>query len=76
MFEAITIILTIVSIIGVWLNIKKMRACFYLWSATNFSWMIVDFYREIYAQSALFFIYFILAIYGFFAWRPENEKGL
>ena len=31
------------SIIGVLLNNKKDKRCFYLWIITNFCWMIVDF---------------------------------
>jgi nicotinamide riboside transporter PnuC len=61
--------LTAASILGVWLNIKKRKACFAIWAVTNFSWMIVDFCHGLYAQSALFAIYFCLAVYGLCEWR-------
>ena len=73
MFEILTAILTIISIVGVILNIKKLRICFVLWIFSNFSWMIVDFYRGIYAQSVLFFVYFLLAIYGLIEWKKDDE---
>jgi len=63
--------LMIAALVGVILNIKKKRACFFVWAITNFSWMIVDFYEKIYAQSFLFFIYFLLAIWGISEWKDK-----
>jgi hypothetical protein len=65
----VTWLLTILSIIGVVLNIYKKRSCFIIWSFTNGLWAIVDFYYEIYAQAALFTVYFCLAIYGLIKWK-------
>jgi len=59
------------AIIGVVLNIKKKRSCFYFWAFTNFSWIIIDAWFELYAQAALFAVYFVLAIWGIFAWRDK-----
>lgn len=64
-----TWILMIAALVGVILNIKKIRACFFIWAITNFFWMIVDFYKEIYAQSALFAVYFLLALWGIYEWK-------
>jgi len=69
-----TWMLMIAALVGVILNIKKIRACFFIWAVTNFLWMMVDFYKQIYAQSALFFIYFLLAIWGIRAWEKEGDK--
>ncbi len=38
----ITLILTVLSILGVILNIKKKKLCFIIWAFTNFSWAIRD----------------------------------
>lgn len=65
-------ILTALSIVGVVLNIRKNKACFIIWAGTNFTWMIIDFTAGIYAQSALFLIYFILALYGLWEWRNSD----
>lgn len=65
----LTWLLTGVSILGVILNIHKVRWCFYLWAFTNSCWAIVDFYYEIYAQAALFTVYFCLAIWGLLRWK-------
>ena len=71
MWSALTWSLTVAALVGVILNIKKMRVCFYIWAITNFGWMVVDFYEGIYAQSALFAIYFLLALWGIFEWRKK-----
>lgn len=60
------------SIIGVVLNIYKIRWCFVIWGVTNFSWMIIDFYHGVYSQAFLFMIYFILALYGLYQWSRES----
>ena len=64
----ITWALTLLSLIGVWLNIKKLKACFYIWTITNFGWMVIDYNAGVYAQAALFSIYLILSIYGIIKW--------
>ena len=71
-FQIITWSLTILSILGVILNIKKKYICFYIWGVTNASWAVVDFYKGIYAQSVLFFIYFLLALWGIYEWQIKK----
>jgi len=68
----LTFIITFFSIIGVYLNIKKNKLCFIIWSMTNFAWMIIDFKAGLYSQSLLFALYFILAIYGLYEWRKKK----
>jgi nicotinamide riboside transporter PnuC len=69
-----TWIIAIMSIAGVVLNIYKNKYCFVIWMITNFSWMIIDFYKGIYSQAFLFLIYFILAVYGFIKWIMDGKK--
>lgn len=69
---AMTWLLTVLSLIGVILNIRKNRACFYLWAGTNATWAIVDYQAGLFAQAALFGIYFILAIWGIWEWRHKK----
>jgi len=68
-FAWYTSLLTILSLIGVVLNIKKRVECFLIWTVTNFSWAWIDFHKEIYAQAVLFAIYTLLSIWGALAWR-------
>jgi len=67
-----TWIITIFSLIGVVLNIYKNKYCFIIWAFTNFAWMIIDYIYGLYAQSALFLIYFILALWGLYKWKKEE----
>ena len=66
-------VVSFMSIVGVILNIKKMRVCFWIWLFTNAAWMVVDFIIGMYAQAFLFFVYTILAIYGLYEWRKKKE---
>jgi len=66
-----TWILTILSIIGVILNIKKKRLCFLIWAITNFGWMVVDWRAGLPAQAALFAVYLGLALWGLWEWRKS-----
>lgn len=70
-FDLLTWICTSFSLLGVILNIKKKRSCFYIWTVTNGIWAGVDFYKGIYAQALLFAIYFLLALWGIYEWRKE-----
>lgn len=60
---------TAASLIGVVANIKKKRWCFAVWLCTNSIWCVYDFWIGALAQSALFGVYVVLAIYGLWEWR-------
>jgi hypothetical protein len=62
-------LLTVLSLIGVVLNIKKKRSCFVIWAFTNASWAVIDYQAGLHAQAALFAVYFCLAIWGLVEWR-------
>jgi len=64
-----TWILTVISIVGVVLNIHHRRECFAVWMFTNASWAMYDFSIGATAQGALFTVYFGLAIWGFVKWK-------
>lgn len=66
-----TWLLAALSFIGVILNIKRHRSCFYVWAVTNLAWTIIDYQAEIYAQAALCFVYFLLALWGILEWRKK-----
>ena len=67
-----TWIITVMSIIGVILNIRKNKICFVIWTFTNFSWMCIDFYHGLYSQAFLFAVYFILSLYGLWEWSRKK----
>ncbi len=71
--DFISWIVTILSIVGVILNIKKLRICFVIWIVTNGFWMIYDFVNGLYSQSLLFLIYLILAVWGVIEWKRKKK---
>lgn len=70
----LTWLLTAASIVGVVLNIRQHRGCFAIWLITNASWAIIDFRKGIYAQAALFGVYFALSIWGLIQWGRQKRK--
>jgi nicotinamide riboside transporter PnuC len=68
----VTWLLTLLSLVGTVLNIRQHRACFIIWAATNISWAVVDWQKQLYAQSALFAVYFGFSIWGIIAWRKKK----
>ena len=67
-------VITVLSLIGVILNIYKNKWCFVTWLITNLLWAIVDFSLGIYAQGVLFTIYAGLAVWGLVKWSKEKEN--
>lgn len=72
---AITWALTAASIVGVILNIRQHRGCFAIWLVTNASWAVIDYYRGIHAQAALFAVYFVLSVWGLIQWSRNHRRG-
>lgn len=62
------------SLVGVVLNIRKRRECFYVWGVTNAAWMMVDLNHGVWSQAALQFIYFLLAIWGLIEWKKHKTS--
>lgn len=63
-----------VSIAGVWLNIRRHVACFYLWAATNATWAYADATHGLPAQAVVQTIYFGLSIYGIVSWSRKDRQ--
>ena len=73
LIESLSWISTVLSVIGVVLNIRKKRSCFYFWTVANLIWIYVSLKQKIYAQTFLFLVYLALSIWGFFVWKKEQE---
>lgn len=70
-----TWLLTILSLVGVVLNIRRRRECFFVWAGTNASWAVVDYNAGLYAQAALFAVYFTTALWGIWEWRHDKNDS-
>jgi hypothetical protein len=62
---------TLASLIGVELNIRKNPACFGVWAVTNACWCVYDLSLGAYAQAALFAVYFVQSVRGLVKWRAK-----
>lgn len=68
-----TWLLTVASLVGVVLNIRKDWRGYGIWLITNAGWGIYDAFLGAYAQATLFGIYFLLSVWGIYEWkRAEN----
>lgn len=65
----ITWALTVLSVIGTVLVIKKKKTDFHFWIVTNIGWALVDFAAGLPAQAALFAVYLAVSLYGLYEWR-------
>jgi nicotinamide riboside transporter PnuC len=70
----VTWLLTLASVIGVIANIYKRQWCFAIWAVTNAAWMVIDYRAGLPEQSALFAVYFILAIWGLWKWNAKLTR--
>ena len=64
--------LTVLSIIGAILNIKKRRSGFAVYTVANIGWIAVNIYYGIYAQAALFVVFTGLSTWGWIEWGHKN----
>ncbi len=69
-------LITILSLLGVILNIHGYRSCFAIWIITSATWAIVDYRHGLPQQAALQGVYFLLNLYGIWKWgRPPSQTG-
>ncbi len=68
----LTWFLTLISLTGTVLNVRKNISCFYVWLIGDILWCIFDLKSGTYGRALLDFVQVILAICGIFSWR-KNE---
>ena len=61
------------ALLGVWLNIQKHVACFWIWMITNAVWCVADYTHGLAPQAAVQGTYFILSIYGIWRWTGRTR---
>jgi len=65
----------VASLLGVWLNIQRRVACFWIWSITNATWAYADAMHGLLPQAALQIVYFGLSVYGIVKWREHGQEA-
>lgn len=63
--------MTFLALTGTILNAKKNKIGFQFWMISNLFFCLHNLFIEQYPQSALFGIYWILAIYGYYNWSEK-----
>jgi len=68
--------ITGVALVGVILNIEHDLRCFYIWTFTNAAFATRTFFLGAYEMTALFMVYFILAIVGIYRWKTNPHQDI
>lgn len=72
MFEIIGIIAVAITVVGVYLNIYKIRFCFYLWLVGNTLFMGMHWYLGSPSLVGMDVIFIALAVYGLYKWKRKD----
>ncbi len=64
--------LTVLSLVGTALNVKKIKYCFYLWTVANILWFIYDIFTGLYSRSVLDAVQLGMAVWGIIAWNKKK----
>lgn len=67
-------IMSAIALAGTLMNAERNKWGFAFWLISNLYMSIRFFVIGEYAQSALFFIYFLLAIRGIFSWTKKEQQ--
>lgn len=62
------------SVAGAFLNSRQNKYGFLIWGVCNIFWLLIDFAYGIYAQSALYFVFLGLNVYGWNQWKKKNSS--
>lgn len=75
-FEHLTILFSVISIVGAILNARKNKWGFIVWICGNFGWIAADIIYEMYAQIPVWVVFTLTATYGFRRWSREEKDGV
>lgn len=71
----VTILMTIITLIGTVGNSFQKSWCFYIWIPTNCFWIFYNLYISEYAQAIIYSANLITSIIGLINWtRKEQER--
>ena len=75
MIATFTWAITIISLTGTILNVKKNSLCFWLWSFGNTAWLSYDLWLGLYSRAALDVVQLAFAIWGIVAWKKKSPSA-
>ena len=75
MIATFTWAITIISLTGTILNVKKNSLCFWLWAVGNIAWLSYDLWLGLYSRAALDVVQLAFAIWGIIAWKQKSPSA-
>jgi len=65
---------SLLTIFGSILNIKKINLCFWIWSFCNVFWLLFDILNGTYSRAVLDVINLATSIWGIVEWHKNSSK--
>ena len=62
----------VASLVGVWLNVHRNAACFWIWAFTNATWAVADATHGLLPQACVQIANFAFSVYGIARWRRDD----
>ena len=69
-----TWLFTAISLLGNYLNCRKVRSCFLVWIVCNLCWLAFDIINGIYSRAVLDIVQTAFSIYGYVEWGKIDEQ--
>jgi len=76
LFQIFLWTITGIALIGTYLNVRQMRIGFAFWMVSNMGMAFVNAMQGLLPLAFLFFVYFVLAVAGWFSWKKKPEDEL
>ena len=75
MIATLTWAITILSLTGTVLNVKKNALCFWLWAVGNTLWLAYDLWLGTYSRAALDLVQLAFAVWGIIEWEKKSPSA-
>lgn len=73
-FKEISYFVMAITLVGTFANAFKKRWSFLIWIATNFFWVVYNYYLHEYQQCVIYSVNLITSIIGWYKWGKNKEK--
>lgn len=69
-------LIVVIALVGIVLNVRRKWQGFLFWLVSNAWWCVHNIAIGEYAQAVLFFVFWVLSVYGIHNWkRKESNHG-
>lgn len=74
MIAAFTWLITVISLTGTVLNVRKNILCFYLWAFGNIAWLSFDLWSGLFSRAVLDAVQLMFAVWGIVEWGKKSPS--